>query len=269
MEAKSFLSKTYVQVLLSLILLAVLVALGAYAHLTLKQARGTYTGDTTISVTGEGKAVARPDIGQFSFSVRAEGTDAAEAQEKSAESINAILAYLEGAGVEEKDIKTQNYYLNPKYRYEERICAFDGYCPPGEPILDGYEVSQSVTVKVRDLDKSGELIAGVGEQGATNISSLQFTVDDETVIKSEARQKAIANAKAKAEQLAKDLDVKIVRMVGFYENGGDYYPMMERGYGGDGMMYDMAESAANTTKAGMPTGESEVMSNVTITYEIR
>ena len=152
MDSQSFLSKGYVQALLTLILLGVVVALGAYANLTFKQARGAYTGDTTISVSGSGEVLAKPDIGQFSFAVRAEGETATEAQEKSAEAINTILGYLEDAGVAEKDIKTQYYNLNPKYRYEERICAANTYCPPGEPIIDGYEVSQNVSVKVRDLE---------------------------------------------------------------------------------------------------------------------
>ena len=80
MEAKSFFSKGYVQVLITIILLGVILALTAYAQLTLRQAKGMYTGDTAISVNGKGEVLARPDIGEFSFSVRAEGADAASAQ---------------------------------------------------------------------------------------------------------------------------------------------------------------------------------------------
>lgn len=265
MESNNFLSKGYVQVLLTLILVSVLVALGAYAHLTFKQARGTYTGDTTISVNGMGEVLAKPDIGQFSFAVRAEGGTATEAQTASADSINAILAYLNEAGVEEKDIKTDYYNLNPKYRYDQRICPANSYCPPGEPIIDGYEVSQNVSVKVRDLEAAGELISGVGERGATNISGLNFTIDDETVLKAEAREKAIADAKVKAEQLAQDLGMRLDRIVGFYENEGGYYPMYDRGYGGD---MAMSESTMNPAPS-VPSGENTITSNVSITYELR
>lgn len=266
MESQSFLHKRYVQVLLTLILLALLAALVAYTQRTFKEAQGTFTGETTISVSGEGKVLALPDIGQFSFAVRGEGEDAVTAQESSAVAINAIIAYLTDAGVAEKDIKTQNYNLSPKYRYEERVCISGGYCPPGEPILDGYEVYQNVQVKVRDLDAAGTLISGVGEKGATDISSLQFTIDDESGLKAQARAAAIADAKAKAEVLAADLGMKINKIVGFYENGDAPYPMMERatmamedGLGGDAMK----------TAPSIPVGENEIGSSVSITYQLR
>src|SRR5690606_4534245 len=106
-------------------------------------------GLTTISVRGEGEVMARPDIGTFSFSVMAEGADATAAQNDSATKINAITDHLKGAGIEERDIKTSSYNLNPKYRYETRPCPVNTYCPPGNPVIDGYEVSQTITVKVR------------------------------------------------------------------------------------------------------------------------
>lgn len=263
MESQSFFSLWYVRVLLVLALVGVVVALAAYAHLALQQAEYTNMGPTTINVRGEGEVLARPDIGQFTFAVRAEGDDAVTAQETSAEGMNAIIAYLTEQGVAENDIKTTNYSLNPQYRYEERICPANSYCPPGEQILDGYEVSQMVEVKVRDLDMSGDLISGVGERGATNISGLQFTIDDESELKAQARAAAIEEAKEKARQLADDLDVRIVRMIGFYEEEG-YYPKHSYGMGGDMMMQEAA-----VRNPDMPTGENEITSVVNITYEIK
>ena len=239
METQSFFNQGYVRALMVLIFIGIVAALGAYTHSALTQAKYMYAGPTSINVRGEGEVLAKPDIGQFSFSVRAEGDDAATAQEQSAEAINAIIDYLTEAGVEEKDIKTQNYNLNPRYRYEERECTSGFYCPPGDPIIDGYEVSQMVLVKVRNLEGAGDLISGVGSRGATNISSLNFTIDDESVLKAEARAKAIKDAKEKAEVLAGDLGVRVVRMIGYWEEEG-YYPQPY--YGGMGM--DMAESAS-------------------------
>ncbi len=204
---------------------------------------------------------AKPDIGQFSFSVRAEGDDAAAAQEQSATAMNEILAYLTEAGVAEADVKTTGYYLNPKYVYEDRICPAGSFCPPGSPVADGFEVSQSIEVKVRDLDSSGELIAGVGERGATDISSLQFTIDDESNLKAQARDEAIADAKAKAEVLADSLGVRIVRMIGYYEE--EFYPPY---YAAD---MAMERSAVGGMAPSVPTGENSISSNVNITYEIR
>lgn len=264
MNNQSFLSLWYVQALLALILVAVLTSLFAYTKLTLREAKYGQYGMTSIVVRGEGEVMARPDIGMFSFSVMAEAADAAGAQTQSAEKTNAILAFLEEAGVDEKDVKTSGYSLDPKYRYEEVVCT-NMYCPPSNPVIDGYTVTQTVQVKVRELDKAGDLITGTGERGATNISGLSFTIDDPSNLKAEAREAAIADAKEKAQILADELGVRLVRIMSFYEEEG--YPM-PYGYGGDAMMMaDKVESASVAPR--MPTGESETKSTVSITFEVR
>jgi len=262
MNNQSFLSLWYVQALVVLILLGVVTSLFAYTKLTYRESKYGEYGMASINVRGVGEVMAKPDIGNFSFSVMAEGADAASAQNDSATKINAILDYLKEAGVEEKDIKTSSYYLNPKYRYDSRVCPANSYCPPGEPIIDGYEVSQTITVKVRNLDESGNLISGVGDRGATNISGLSFTIDDEEVLKAEARATAIADAKEKAEKLADDLGVSIVRIMGYYEE--EFYPQYG-GYGGDMMEQSVAQKVAPE----MPTGENMISSTVNVTFEIR
>jgi len=260
-----FLKCKVVRVLAVLALVGVVAALTAYTYLTIQQAKGTYTGATSISISGEGEVLAKPDIGTFSFSVETTGDDAITAQNQGSEVMDAIVAYLEGEGVAETDIKTQYYNLNPKYRYEERVCAAGSYCPPGEPIQDGYQVTQSVQVKVRDLETAGSLISGVGEQGATNISGLSFTIDDESVLKDEARAKAIEDAKAKAVVLAESLGMDLGRLVGFYENDGDTYYY---GKGGD-MESAMTMSVSVARDAVVPTGENSITSTVTLTYELK
>jgi uncharacterized protein YggE len=249
---------------MTIALVGAIAALGSYAYYTLKQSEGVYTGATTINVQGEGEVQVKPDLGMFSFSVMAEGKEATEAQTKSAEKINAIIAAMKEGGVEEKDIKTQNYNLAPKYKYTDVACAWGQYCPPSNPVIDGYEVSQMVEIKVRDLAKAGDLISKAGEKGATNMSNLQFTVDDEKVAKAEARAKAIADAKQKAEALAKDLDVKLVRMTSFYEEQNGGYPMY--GYGGD--MMAKAESF-DAIAPQMPLGENEIKVIVNLSYEVK
>ncbi len=264
MNNQSFLSLWYVQVLVVLILIGIVTSLAAYTKLTLRESRYGEYGMATINVRGEGEVMARPDIGTFSFSVMAEGDDAASAQNDSAEKINAITAYLAENGVEEKDIKTSSYYLNPNYVYPTRPCPTGSYCPPGEPEIDGYEVSQTVEVKVRDLDQAGDLISGVGQRGATNISGLSFTIDDESNLKAEARAAAIADAKEKAEELAADLGVRLVRITGYYEE--EFYPPY--GYGGDAMMERAVAQSASVTPD-LPTGENQISSTVSVTFEIR
>lgn len=259
---QTFLNHWYMRLLIVLVFIGAIGALVAYAHLALQQAEYANIGPTTISVSGEGEVLATPDIGMFTFAVRAEADTADAAQSDSAERINEIISYLSEQGVADADVKTTNYSLSPKYRYEERVCPANSYCPPGERVVDGYTVSQMVEVKVRDLDMSGTLISGVGERGATNISNLQFTIDDETELNRQARDAAIQNAQENAEKLADSLGVEIVRMIGFYEQ--DQQPRYQA-YGMGGGM-DTAEAR---TTAKMPTGENEFTSTVNITYEIR
>lgn len=254
------------KMLLASVLVVGVLAMGAYAYLAFKQAQGAYTGELTISVTGEGEAVAVPDIGQFSFSVVAEASNAADAQDQSAEAINEIIAYLEEEEVSESDIKTQNYNLSPQYRYESQECMPGSYCPPGDRVLNGYQVRQTVVVKVRDLDAASAILSGVGERGATDISGLSFTIDDESDLYSEARSEAIADAKANAEKLATELGKTLSRIVGFYEEGPSKMPM----YGMGGTMDMMERSMSQgSVQPNLPVGENTVTTYVTITYELK
>lgn len=218
----------------------------------------TYAANT-VSVQGEGEVVAAPDVAKFTFSVNASAESVEAAQQLSAESMNKALDYLKDNNIDEKDIKTTNYYVSPKYSYGD--CR--GYnCPPQEPVVIGYDVNQSVEVKVRETNKAGEILSGIGTTGVTNISGLQFTIDDEDDLREEARTKAVQDARAKAEQLAKDLGVKIKKVVSFSEDSG-FYPYPEAyGMGGD---VAVKSSAAPS----LPTGENTITIRVYVTYEIK
>lgn len=232
-----------------------------------------------ISVSGEGEVFAVADIAQFGFSVVAEHATLAEAQEASAKSMNAIIAYLREAGVEERDIKTTNYSANPRYEYRDAAVSVSypamggGIEPAIMPIWDGgdtrvlvgYEVRQNITVKVRDTEKVGDIVTGVGSRGATDIYGPDFTIDDQDELEREARELAIEDARTKARQLAKDLDVRLVRVVSFSENGGGYYPM----YRAEMSVMDSAGGKTTPVSPELPAGENRVASYVTITYEIR
>jgi|AntRauTorckE6833_2_1112554.scaffolds.fasta_scaffold01533_3 uncharacterized protein YggE len=250
--------------LLALVLLGTVCSLGAYTYLTFKQAATAQVDDLTISVTGEGEAVAVPDIGQFSFAVTAEAKTAEVAQNDSAEAMNEIIAYLAEVEIAETDIRTTNYQLNPQYRYEQQNCTDRGYCPPGERVLTGYQVRQMVEVKIRDLEAASGVISGVGSRGATNISGLRFTIDDESELQAEARSKALADAKEKASALASELGMSLGRLVG-YDEGAAGRP---KPYSvGNTMMFE--ESASDSVQPALPTGENTLKSNVTLTYRLR
>ncbi|MBX4198130.1 SIMPL domain-containing protein [Candidatus Parcubacteria bacterium] len=223
-------------------------------------------GKPHITVSGQGDYSAKPDIAIISYSVIEEGKTPAIAQEKATKKWNAALEYLKSVGVADKDVKTVGYNLNPKYDYSgaNRICS-PGYCPPsGTPVLIGYEIYQTAEVKIRDLTKAGDVLVGVGSLGVQNISSLQLTFDNPDMVMAEARKLAIAEAKEKAQILANDLGVRLVRISSFEENGSNpYFSKLEMQAG---------RATANDAVAPapmIPTGENKVISNVTITYEIR
>jgi uncharacterized protein YggE len=255
----NFFNSIQVRIMGLLLILMIMIALASYASLNFEQIRFVNPYKPTISVMGEGEVLAVPNIGQFSFSVTAEASDAKSAQEASGTKINDILAYLKEQGIEDKDVKVQNYNLYPKWRYEERVCPANSYCPPGERVQDGFSVNQTVSVKVRDTNKASAVITGVGERGATDISNLNFTIDDVSVLETEAREKAIANAKEKAVALAKQLNVRIIRFTGYYEENSDTYM--------DSMM-SRESNVSDFEGPSLPVGEQSTVVKVNLTYEV-
>ncbi len=217
----------------------------------------------TITVSGDGEVFAVPDTATFSVTIQEEAKEVSDAQEVATKKANDIIAYLKGEGVEEKDIKTADYSVYPQYDYTQSACR-EGFCPPGRQVLRGFQVSQTLSVKVRDTKKAGDLLSGVGSRGASSVSGLNFTIDDEDALQAEARGKAIEDARTKAAELAKQLNVRLVRVVGFSESSGGYPPMpYAYGRGGDMVM----ESKAVAPE--IPAGENKIVSNVSVTYEIR
>jgi uncharacterized protein len=248
--------------------IAAILALLTYSYTALTEMKYLFSGPTVISVEGTGEVFATPDVATFSFSVESKEKDSTTAQNKVAEIMDAIQAYLSEAGVEDKDIKTTSFDLSPRYEYPDTTCNEWGYCPPrGEPKLIGYTVSQSVTVKVRDIERAGDILSSIGDKGALNVSSLTFTIDDEDALLAEAREKAIKDAREKAEVLATNLDSRIVRMNGYWEENNGY--PMPYGKGGDMMMFDSAIAESAPSAAVLPMGENTFTVKVNISYEIK
>ncbi len=226
----------------------------------------------TITVTGEGESYATPDVATISFSITQEAKTAAEARKTVDDKMKKIHDFLNKSGVKNEDIKA-GYNLYPKYEWQEKrieCIAYPCVQPPGKQVLIGYEVSESVDVKIHDIDKNadlaGTIVGGLADNGATNISGPNFMLEDEDSAKSVAREEAIAKAKAKAEKLAADLGVSLVRISSFSEGGN--YPIY--GYGGGVMMKAMsADSAIAPEAANIPAGQNKYTSSVTIVYEIK
>lgn len=208
----------------------------------------------TISVSGDGRAFAVPDVAEISVGVQTgRQPTAAKAMEKLKTSMDTVIAAIEKAGVAKKDIRTENFWLNPVYDYRE-----------GEQVPRGFEANQSVRVKVRNLDKVSDVLGAATAAGANQAGSVNFTVDEPEGVRAQARAEAIKEAKEKAQLLADQLGVRLKKIVGFGEGYGGMPPVyMERSaYGMGGGGADMAQSVP------LPPGEQEVMVNVNITYEV-
>lgn len=216
-----------------------------------------------ISVEGSGKAAAVPNIATISFTVTGEGKTASMAQDEATKKNNVALALLKEKGVDEKDFKTTSYVLSPKFSFPQPCYNTGVPCAYDEQRVIGYTVQQSTEVKVRDLGKVGDLLSALGDAGISQLYGPNFTVENEDLVRAEARKEAIEEARAKAKILARDLGVRLVRVVSFSENAGGY-PMPYYGRGG-AMAMDSAMKAAPE----IAPGQNEIVSNVVITYEIR
>ncbi len=217
-----------------------------------------------ISVSGEGKMSVRPDIAKFSASVVTTAPRIGDAQRENAKSGNAVIEFLKKQGVEEKDIKTVSYSINPQYQYFDVPPCYRSPCPPHKPPeIISYEVRNMLEVTVRDLNKVDDLLEGVVENGSNEVGSVVFTVDNPEKILAEARKKAIDDAKEKAKLLAQDLGIRLGHMVSFSESsGGIPIPYYEEklGVGGGG---------APMPAPSIQPGEQELKINVTLYYEFR
>jgi uncharacterized protein len=224
-------------------------------------------GANTITLTGYGEVMAVPDTASIHFTIQREAKTVKAAQDLVATTEKDALAFLKKSGVAEKDVKTSNASVYPKYEYQTSAgsvpCNEFGCPPRGTSVITGYEASESITVKVRNADDAGEIMQGLGALGISNLNGPNFSIDDEDDLKAEARRRAIEDARKKGQALARDLGVRLGRIASFTESG-DNYPIM---YGKLEMMDSVRSSPS--APAELPKGENTISSNVTITYEIR
>lgn len=214
-----------------------------------------------ISVSGSGEVLAISDIASLNVNLMKDGATAKEAQDLLNESITKTLNYLKDQKIEDKDIKSEYGGLAPKYSYEK---CYTYPCPSNSKIV-GYTATQSIEIKIREVDNANVIKTGLAELEITDISGPNFGMDDEESFKDQARSLAITEAKNKAEVLAKELGVRLGKVVSFSEDMGGNYPMYKTNMMAEGMMADSSISQAPT----LPMGENKITSNVTITYEIR
>ncbi len=218
----------------------------------------------TVTVNGTGQATLPPDVARVSFTVQNTAPAVADAQAATTKQANAALDFVKGQGIADKDVRTLSYTISPQYSYP-RPCAAGAACPPGytsAPKITGYQVAETVQVTLRDLASVGAFVKGLGDLGVQNISGPSFTLDDTTAGYDAARADAITKAKAQADLLAKQLGVRLGKIVNFSESSGGYQAPM---------VYKASAMGTADTQATpeIPVGENTYAASVSITYEIR
>ena len=205
-----------------------------------------------IWVTGEGKVTVVPDIAILSLGIEAQDTSVAQAQSQASEAMDRVMTALTENGVAERDIQTQYYSI-------QRVTRWDN--DKQEEVVIGYRVINTVTVKIRDIAKTGAIIDAVAASGGdlTRINSIGFSVDEPSTYYGQAREKAMADATAKATQLANLANVTLGDPTYISEN--IYAPIYRDAYRG-------AEAVPAPVETPISPGEMEITLNVTVGYAI-
>jgi uncharacterized protein len=203
----------------------------------------------SITVSAEGHVAVSPDLATISLGVTTQGDTAAEAMNANSSALTAVLDRLRGAGIDDRDLQTSNLSLNPNWQGRN-----DGSAPQ----IVGYIASNMLTVRVRDLDKVGEVLDAVVSDGANTLNGISFGLSDPDPVMDKARTAAVVTARARATLLAEAAGVQLGQVLSISEGGGmvPAQPMYR-------MQADMAAS-------GVPVAEGEVgiSANVTMVFAI-
>jgi hypothetical protein len=204
-----------------------------------------------VTVVGNGEATGTPDTARVEIGVETSAPTTGEALQRNNEQVEAVINRLKDLGVAESDIQTSNFNMYAQYNDEGRQ-------------ITGYNVSNTVSVTIRNLDQTGSLLDEVVQVGANRIYGISFRVDDPTALMEQARDEAIANARQKAERLAQQSGASLGEVLVITENIGSAPGPMPLGRGG-GM------PAAEQAAADVPVeaGEQRFNTNVQVTYELR
>ncbi len=204
-----------------------------------------------IVVSGEGKVTVTPDIANVSLGIEARAATVTEAQNQAASAMTKIMDTLSGNGVAKKDIRTQYFNISKVTRWDDKT---------QQEVVLGYQVTNSVTAKIRNIEKTGTIIDAVVVAGGdlTRINSIYFSVDDPTQYEKEARDNAMADAKNKAEQLATLAGVRLGKPTYISENLYLPSPIFKGAA--------MEAVAAPTTP--ISPGETDITLTVQVTYAI-
>lgn len=202
---------------------------------------------TLITVTGEHTAQAAPDLATVDMGVTTEGPSAAEALAANSGAVKAIMDRLAAAGVEGRDIQTSNLSLSPNW-----TSTPDG----AGSVISGYVAMNMLSVRVRDLTKLGTVLDAVVTDGANTLNGITFGLQDPKPVMTAARKDAVADARARAEELAAAAGVTLGRLVSITEGSAFQAPQP---------MY--RQSMAQDAAVPVAGGEVGMTASVTLVFE--
>lgn len=210
----------------------------------------------TISVAGEGVVRLDPDTADVSLTVQSISTSLKTAQDNVTEGLASVTDVLTGAGVEVNDIATASYDIYPQNEYDDNG-NFDG--------ISGFVVSATLAVTIRDIDTVGTILDAAITGGATGVNGISFYTDDPSAPASEARSRAVTDARAKADELAEAAGVRIVGVYSIVETSAPPPQPYEFEAAAD---VAMASGAAEARQVPINPGQSEIRVDVQVVFEI-
>ena len=234
-----------------LVLLVVLLAVQLLVAVPGAGRPGAVEEPTGITVMAEGKASAEPDLAMINIGVENRDVEAQKAARENNERMTAVMAALQEMGIPKENVQTVNYSIQAEIDRENV-----------EHRVIGYVVNNSVLVKLRDMDKVGDVIDAVTEAGANNVYGIQFTFDDPSALREQARADAMADALKKAEALAQLAGVDLGRPRYISES------FMETPYYTE-QMYASQAGMGGGGAAPVSPGQREVIVQVQVTYDVR
>ena len=230
---------------------AVPAAIGALTARPAVAAEAPAARVATLSMTGQGSASAAPDQATVTSGVASEGKTARDALDANSKAMAALIDAFKKAGIQPADLQTSGFSVQPRYAQPK-----DGSSEA--PHIDGYQVNNQVTVRVRDLTKLGALLDTAVSTGSNQINGVGFDLADPAPVLDKAREAAVADARRKAELTAKAAGVKLGRILTIAEPGADTGPR------------PMMAAYAMDKRGGAPieAGETEFQAQVVVTWEI-
>lgn len=205
---------------------------------------------TLLSVSAQAESSRVPDVASLSAGVVTRADDANAALRANAEQMTRVMQAIRAAGVAERDIRTTGISVNPDYRYAENQ----------PPVITGYQASNTVSLKVRDIGKLGEVLDALVASGANQVNGPTFEIDQPEAAYDEARRAALERAQARAEMYAKTLGLGVRRVVSISEGGGFQPPMP--------MMKAMEMDTGSRVQSPVSPGETTLSVSLDVVFEL-